>query len=177
MIASPEGHPSKLPPKAPFENQAGSPSLKPFRRPSFGAFRNLPEALPKAPFRSFRRSPCRTVLRRAPLVPEAIPRKPFSARLRTKPFGPSFGTRHVSRRLSRQALSKTTYVPAALPRIPPEAFFETPSEPATCSRVPSKTPPLPDSSRAATCLPNTPHREDFPRMSPEFAIYPRVPKQ
>src|SRR6266542_2540056 len=135
MIASPEGHPSKLPPKAPFENQSGSPSRKPFRR--------------------LRRSPCRTALRRVPPVPEvspeAIPRKPLSARLRTKPFGPSFGTRHVSRRLSRKTLPKMTYVPEALPRIPPEAFFETPSEPATCSRVPSETPHLPDSSRAATC--------------------------
>src|SRR6266540_2985033 len=94
--------------------------------------------------------------------PEAIPRKPLSARLRTKPFGPSFGMRHVSRRLSRKALSKTIYVPEALPRIPPEAFFETPSEPATCSRVPSQTPHLPDSSRVATC----------PRIPRTGRIYP-----
>src|SRR5881394_2807661 len=78
MIASPEGHLSKLPPKAPFENQSGSPSRKPFRRPSFGAFRNLPEALPKASFRRLHRSPCRTVLRRSPHVPETIfPKAPF----------------------------------------------------------------------------------------------------
>src|SRR5207244_70298 len=117
--------------------------------------RSLLETLPNASIRRLRRSPCRTAFRRVPPVPEVSPklflRKPLSTRLRTKPFGPSFGTRHVSRRLSRKTLSKMTYVPEALPRIPPEAFFETPSEPATCSRVPSETPPLPDSSRATTC--------------------------
>src|SRR5438132_7290078 len=149
--------PKKTPPSEPFETFP-----KPCRRPLFEASAEAPAGPPVG----------ERHLSRKPFL-----RKPLSTRLRTKPFGPSFGTRHVSRRLSRKTLSKTTYVPEALPRIPPEAFFETPSELATCSRVPSKTPPLPDSSRAATCLPNTPHREDFPRMSPEFAIYPRVPKQ
>src|SRR6266542_4324453 len=51
------------------------------------------------------------------------------------------------------------YVPEALPRIIPEASFETSSEHATCSRVPSEKPSLPDSSRAATC-PRMPLREN-----------------
>ena len=50
-------------------------------------------------------------------------------------------------------------VPEALPRITPEAFFETSSEHATCSRVPSGKPSLPDSSRAAKC-PRMPLREN-----------------
>src|SRR6266540_3385182 len=66
-------------------------------------------------------------------------------------FGPSFGTRHVS----RKALSKTTYVPEALPRIPPKAFFETPSELATCSECRAK-------HRTSRILPELPRVLEYP---------------
>src|SRR5438132_5825304 len=41
--------------------------------------------------------------------------------------------RHVSRRLSRKTLSKTTYVPEALPRTPPKALSK---HPRNLPRVP-----------------------------------------
>ena len=155
--------PSKLPPKAPFESPSGRPpfkasSGKPFEPTSLDdppsePLRNLtrvPERTPPSePFDTFPK-PCRRPLFEASTEAPAGPpfgerhlsrkpflRKPLSTRLRTKPFGPSFGTRHVSRGLSRKTPSKMAYVPEALPRIPPEAFFETPH--------------LPDSSRVATC--------------------------
>ena len=118
----------------------GAPSESdtcPRKNPPFGAFRNLPKPCRRPLFEVSAEAPAGPSFGDRHLSRKPFLRKPLSTRLRTKPFGPSFGTRHVSRRLSRKTLSKTTYVPEALPRIPPEAFFETP--------------PFPDSSRAATC--------------------------
>ena len=81
-----------------------------------------PKETPSEPFETFPK-PCR---------------RPLFEASAEAPAGPPFGERHVSRRLSRKTLSKMTYVPEALPRIPPEAFFETPSEPATCSECRAK---------------------------------------
>src|SRR5438105_5942604 len=106
MIASPEGHPSKLPPKAPFENQSGSPCRTVLRR-----LPPVPETIfPKAPSDTPSNQTLRSFLRNAPRVPKVEPKDSF----------------------------ENDYVPEALPRIPPEAFFETPSEPATCSESRAK---------------------------------------
>src|SRR5438132_12767535 len=89
------------------------------------------------PLSKFHRNPCRTVLRRVPPVPEASPkpflRKPLSTRFRNRPFGLSFGTCHVSRKLSRKLPRKPF---EAAPRYLPDP----PSEHATCFRVPSENP-------------------------------------
>src|SRR5438105_10166203 len=64
------------------------------------------------------------------------------------------------------------YVPEALPRVSPEAFFEASSEHATCFRVPSENPSLPDSSRTCHVSPNTPSREDSSGSRPNLPSVP-----
>src|SRR5207244_27510 len=141
---------------------------KPYRRPSFGAFRNLPEALPKASFRRLRRSPCRTVLRRSPPVPETIfPKAPsdtpsnqtLRSFLRNAPRVPKVEPKdsfendlcprspaaNPSGSLLRNALGTRHVFPNAKPNTSPPGFFP-----------------------SCHVSPNTPHREDLPRMSPEF---------
>src|SRR5438132_13196705 len=149
--------------------------------------RSLPEALPNASFRRLRRKPCRTAFRRVPPVPEASPkpflRKPLSTCLRNRPFGLSFGTCHVSRRLS--------------PKLPRKPFEAAPrylsvlsSEHATCFRVPSENPfsGSPPSHHVSLVsprenpeyLPEAPNAlrtrvpSEFPRMPP---VAPRVPSE
>ena len=69
-------------------------------------------------FRSLRRNPCRTVLRKVPPVPEASPevispKAPFDM-LSNQTLRNAFGTRHVSRRLSRKSPSKNALFPRSL---------------------------------------------------------------
>src|SRR5438105_14184431 len=163
MIVIPEGPPFEATSGSPFEsrpiNLFGAPSEDdacPPRAPPL--FRSLSKELPIASFRSFRRNPCRTVLRKVPPVPEASPKvvspKALLTRLRNRPFGLSFGTCHVSRRASRK-----------LPRKPFEAaprdLPDLPSEHATCIQVPSENP----SSRSP---PSHHVSRDSPRENPEY---------
>ncbi len=81
--------------------------------PLFGAFRSLPEALPNASFRSFRRNPCRTVLRKVPPVPEASP----------KVVSPKASFDTPSKQTLRSFLRNAPRDPKVKPKVSPEAFF------------------------------------------------------
>src|SRR6266542_3992232 len=137
MIVSPEGHPSKLPPKAPFESQSGRPSRKPLR---------------KNPLRSLSkpsRSPAEGLFSKTP--PKPLPD-----------------------RLSQSATCPGSQPEAISPKVP----FDTPSN-KTLRSLLRNAPRVPSAERNTSppgffpschVSPNALHREDFPRMSPEFAI-------
>src|SRR6266542_4353440 len=128
-----------------------SPKETPLRslsKPPFGAFRNLSEALPKASFRSFRRSPCQTALRRAPPVPQDIsPKAPFDTP-------------------SNQTLRSFLRNAPRVPKVEPKDSFEN----DLCPRSPAANPSgsllrntsPPGFFPSCHVSPNTPHREEIP---------------
>src|SRR5438105_5750276 len=147
--------------------------------PLFGVFRSLPEALPNASFRSFRRNPCRTVLRKVPSVPEASPevispKAPFDTPL-NQTLRNAFGTRHVSRRLSRKSPSKNALCPRSLAESLPGSLLR--NILGTCHVFPSaewKTFP-PGFFPSRQVSPNAPSGKSL-REPPELATRPRVLK-
>src|SRR5438132_6016301 len=90
--------------------------------------------------------------------------------------------RHVSRRLSRKTLSKTTYVPEALPRTPPKALSK---HPRNLPRVPEcrARDYFPGRRASAPRVPELkprPYPVDFQtalRVFSELATCPRVPSR
>src|SRR5207237_733338 len=111
---------------------------KPLRSPAEGLFSKLPpKPLPDHPSES------------ATCPGSHLPESPFDT---------------PSKQTLRSFLRNAPRDPKVKPKVSPEAFFEVSSEHATCSRVPSGKPFLPDSSRAATCP-----RMPFGKILPEAA--------
>src|SRR5438105_4212272 len=156
--------------------------------PLFGVFRNLPKALPNASFQSFRRNPCRTVLRKVPPVPEASPKvispkaffdtpskqtlRSFLRNIPRVPKGKPKATPQALRSRPERPSGSTLGTRHVFPSAERKPFLRKPPELATRSECLNSKPP-PGALRVATCpethpgrIPNTSRK---PRMRREVS--------